>query len=80
MGTTSLPSCDPSLPTGLSPGDLDVFVRFDFPYPNVVCGEPKRDGLKPHQDGKWVGQGSQASPQPLSFPASCLVPGRSSER
>lgn len=26
-----------SLPTppGLSPGDLDVFVRFDFPYPNV---------------------------------------------
>ncbi|XP_036897724.1 coiled-coil and C2 domain-containing protein 1A isoform X1 [Sturnira hondurensis] len=26
-----------SLPTppGLSPGDLDIFVRFDFPYPNV---------------------------------------------
>uniref|UniRef100_G1RRU9 Coiled-coil and C2 domain-containing protein 1B n=1 Tax=Nomascus leucogenys TaxID=61853 RepID=G1RRU9_NOMLE len=23
------------LTTGLSPGDLDVFVRFDFPYPNV---------------------------------------------
>ncbi|KAG8521293.1 Coiled-coil and C2 domain-containing protein 1A [Galemys pyrenaicus] len=22
-------------PQGLSPGDLDVFVRFDFPYPNV---------------------------------------------
>ncbi|XP_036097700.1 coiled-coil and C2 domain-containing protein 1A isoform X2 [Molossus molossus] len=22
-------------PPGLSPGDLDVFVRFDFPYPNV---------------------------------------------
>uniref|UniRef100_A0A2K5VJP4 Coiled-coil and C2 domain-containing protein 1A n=1 Tax=Macaca fascicularis TaxID=9541 RepID=A0A2K5VJP4_MACFA len=22
-------------PAGLSPGDLDVFVRFDFPYPNV---------------------------------------------
>ncbi|XP_012414979.1 coiled-coil and C2 domain-containing protein 1A [Trichechus manatus latirostris] len=22
-------------PSGLSPGDLDVFVRFDFPYPNV---------------------------------------------
>ncbi|XP_021487911.1 coiled-coil and C2 domain-containing protein 1A isoform X1 [Meriones unguiculatus] len=22
-------------PTGLSPGDLDAFVRFDFPYPNV---------------------------------------------
>lgn len=26
-----------SLPTppGLSPGDLDIFIRFDFPYPNV---------------------------------------------
>ncbi|XP_060037827.1 coiled-coil and C2 domain-containing protein 1A isoform X3 [Erinaceus europaeus] len=24
-----------STPPGLSPGDLDVFVRFDFPYPNV---------------------------------------------
>lgn len=22
-------------PPGLSPGDLDIFVRFDFPYPNV---------------------------------------------
>ncbi|XP_029413223.1 coiled-coil and C2 domain-containing protein 1A isoform X3 [Nannospalax galili] len=22
-------------PTGLSPSDLDVFIRFDFPYPNV---------------------------------------------
>lgn len=22
-------------PPGLSPGDLDVFIRFDFPYPNV---------------------------------------------
>ncbi|XP_012584396.1 PREDICTED: coiled-coil and C2 domain-containing protein 1A [Condylura cristata] len=22
-------------PQGISPGDLDVFVRFDFPYPNV---------------------------------------------
>ncbi|XP_045406618.1 coiled-coil and C2 domain-containing protein 1A isoform X2 [Lemur catta] len=34
-GHHSLPSCDPLLSTGLSPGDLDVFVRFDFPYPNV---------------------------------------------
>ncbi|KAF5928988.1 hypothetical protein HPG69_018167 [Diceros bicornis minor] len=35
MGTTSPPSSDLRSPTGLSPGDLDVFVRFDFPYPNV---------------------------------------------
>ncbi|KAL4674645.1 hypothetical protein H8959_018579 [Pygathrix nigripes] len=33
-------------PPGLSPGDLDVFVRFDFPYPNVVCGELRRGGLQ----------------------------------
>lgn len=49
VGSTPLPSPDPHLPTGLSPGDLDVFVRFDFPYPNVVCGELRRDRRKPHQ-------------------------------
>lgn len=35
-GLVSLPRSDPCLPAGLSPSDLDAFVRFDFPYPNVV--------------------------------------------
>lgn len=35
-GLVSPPRSDPCLPTGLSPSDLDAFVRFDFPYPNVV--------------------------------------------
>lgn len=47
MGTASLPSSDPHLPTGMSPGDLDVFIRFDFPYPNVVCGSQRETGSSP---------------------------------
>lgn len=36
-----------SLPTppGLSPGDLDVFVRFDFPYPNVEEAQKDKTGV-----------------------------------
>lgn len=63
----SPPGSDLALPTGLSPGDLDVFVRFDFPYPNVVCGEPWRAG----QEG--------AAPWALIDPASHNT-GGSSER
>ena len=48
-GLVSFPRSDPCFPTGLSPSDLDAFVRFDFPYPNVVgaisewVGTRKRD-------------------------------------
>ena len=81
VGSTCLPNSDPCLPAGLSPGDLDVFVRFDFPYPNVVHGELRRDGLQPPQAwGVWGRQGFKGRPQPLSFFTSCLVTGRSSER
>lgn len=32
-------------PQGLSPGDLDVFVRFDFPYPNVEEAQKDKTGV-----------------------------------
>ncbi|XP_049644471.1 coiled-coil and C2 domain-containing protein 1A isoform X2 [Suncus etruscus] len=32
-------------PPGLSPGDLDVFVRFDFPYPNVEEAQKDKTGV-----------------------------------
>ncbi|XP_055975277.1 coiled-coil and C2 domain-containing protein 1A isoform X2 [Sorex fumeus] len=37
---TSLPT-----PPGLSPGDLDVFIRFDFPYPNVEEAQKDKTGV-----------------------------------
>ena len=65
MGSTRLPNSDPCLPAGLSPGDLDVFVRFDFPYPNVVHGELRGDGLQPPQAWRvWVQKGFKAGPSP----------------
>ncbi|XP_076977734.1 coiled-coil and C2 domain-containing protein 1A isoform X2 [Tamandua tetradactyla] len=41
-----------SLPTppGLSPGDLDVFVRFDFPYPNVEEAQKDKTSLVKNTD------------------------------
>lgn len=81
MGSTHLPNSDPCLPAGLSPGDLDVFVRFDFPYPNVVHGELRGGGLQPLQAWRvWAWRGFKGRRQPLSFFTSCLVTGRSSER
>ncbi|XP_048198329.1 coiled-coil and C2 domain-containing protein 1A isoform X2 [Perognathus longimembris pacificus] len=37
-------------PPGLSPGDLDVFVRFDFPYPNVEEGQKDKTGVVKNTD------------------------------
>lgn len=41
-----------SLPTppGLSPGDLDVFVRFDFPYPNVEEAQKDKTSVARNTD------------------------------
>ncbi|NXT05248.1 C2D1A protein, partial [Prunella fulvescens] len=36
-----LPTCVPSVPPGVAPGDLDTFVRFEFPHPSVE--EAQRD-------------------------------------
>ncbi|KAM5238398.1 coiled-coil and C2 domain-containing protein 1A [Ctenodactylus gundi] len=32
-------------PPGLSPADLDVFIRFDFPYPNVEEAQKDKTGV-----------------------------------
>ncbi|KAM4888532.1 coiled-coil and C2 domain-containing protein 1A isoform 4-T4 [Thomomys bottae] len=37
-------------PPGMSPGDLDVFVRFDFPYPNVEEGQKDKTGVVKNTD------------------------------
>uniref|UniRef100_A0A8C9DDE1 Coiled-coil and C2 domain-containing protein 1A n=1 Tax=Prolemur simus TaxID=1328070 RepID=A0A8C9DDE1_PROSS len=37
-------------PAGLSPGDLDVFVRFDFPYPNVEEAQKDKTGVIKNTD------------------------------
>ncbi|XP_006874340.1 PREDICTED: coiled-coil and C2 domain-containing protein 1A [Chrysochloris asiatica] len=37
-------------PPGLSPGDLDVFVRFDFPYPNVEDAQKDKTSVIKNTD------------------------------
>ncbi|XP_006900841.1 PREDICTED: coiled-coil and C2 domain-containing protein 1A [Elephantulus edwardii] len=37
-------------PPGLSPGDLDVFVRFDFPYPNVEEAQKDKTSVVKNTD------------------------------
>uniref|UniRef100_A0A8C5KBD3 Coiled-coil and C2 domain-containing protein 1A n=1 Tax=Jaculus jaculus TaxID=51337 RepID=A0A8C5KBD3_JACJA len=37
-------------PAGLSPGDLDVFVRFDFPYPNVEEAQKDKTSVVKNTD------------------------------
>ncbi|XP_020011567.2 coiled-coil and C2 domain-containing protein 1A isoform X1 [Castor canadensis] len=37
-------------PPGLSPSDLDVFIRFDFPYPNVEEAQKDKTGVIKNTD------------------------------
>uniref|UniRef100_A0A8C9PIU5 Coiled-coil and C2 domain-containing protein 1A n=1 Tax=Spermophilus dauricus TaxID=99837 RepID=A0A8C9PIU5_SPEDA len=41
-------------PPGLSPGDLDIFVRFDFPYPNVEEAQKDKTSVVRNTDSPEI--------------------------